>query len=167
MLVMTYMVIGTLWWPLPPPSLSLSLSLPPPHLQRAELPECTKVHSVTLKDQFEEASKRRDYRIEEEVYSYLQSFLKDNERKIETAKKRLTATQETPEMEEKVCWIIFSSLGLDLVARGAPWDTHYWHAGFSRTRLRVWLVVVVWVELVTISTDYLLIADEDTTWDTF
>ena len=60
------------------------------------------MHSVTLKDQFEEASKRRDYRIEEEVYAYLQSFLKDNERKIESAKKRLTLTQETPEMEEKV-----------------------------------------------------------------
>lgn len=69
---------------------------------RAELPECTKVHSVTMKDQFEEASKKRDYRIEEEVYAYLQSFLKDNERKIEGAKKRLTMTQETPEMEEKV-----------------------------------------------------------------
>ena len=71
--------------------------------QRAELPECSKVHSVTLKDQFEEASKKRDYRIEEEVYTYLQSFLKDNERKIEGAKKRLILTQETPEMEEKVC----------------------------------------------------------------
>ena len=35
--------------------------------------------------------------------AYLQSFIKDNERKIESAKKRLTATQETPEMEEKVC----------------------------------------------------------------
>ena len=71
-------------------------------LQRAELPECTKVHSVTMKTQFEEASKKRDYRIEEEVYAYLQSFLKDNDRKIEGAKKRLTLTQETPEMEEKV-----------------------------------------------------------------
>ena len=57
---------------------------------------------MTMKDQFEEASKKRDYRIEEEVYAYLQSFLKDNERKIEGAKKRLTLTQETPEMEEKV-----------------------------------------------------------------
>ena len=57
---------------------------------------------MTMKTQFEEASKRRDYRVEEEVYAYLQSFLKDNERKIESAKKRLTLTQETPEMEEKV-----------------------------------------------------------------
>ena len=57
-----------------------------------------------MKDQFEEASKKRDYRIEEEVYAYLQSFLKDNERKIEGAKKRLTMTQETPEMEEKVAY---------------------------------------------------------------
>ena len=57
-----------------------------------------------MKDQFEEASKKRDYRIEEEVYAYLQSFLKDNERKIEGAKKRLTMTQETPEMEEKVVY---------------------------------------------------------------
>ena len=60
------------------------------------------MHSVTLKEQYEEASKKRDYRIEEEVYAHLQSFLKDNERKIESAKKRLTLTQETPEMEEKV-----------------------------------------------------------------
>ena len=85
--------------------LSLSPSLSPSLFtlsQRAELPECSKVHSETMKTQFEEASKRRDYRIEEEVYAHLQSFLKDNERKIEGAKKRLTLTQETPEMEEKV-----------------------------------------------------------------
>ena len=110
------MVLGDETFPLPPSvSLSLSLSLSLPYLQRAELPECTKVHSVTLKDQFEEASKKRDYRIEE-VYSYLQSFLKDIERKIVTAKKRLTTTQETPEMEEKVRVLNnISSLGLDLV----------------------------------------------------
>ena len=57
-----------------------------------------------MKDQFEEASKKRDYRIEEEVLTYLQSFLTDNERKIESAKKRLILTQETPEMEEKVIY---------------------------------------------------------------
>ena len=34
---------------------------------------------------------------------FLKSFLLDNERKIESAKKRLDATEETPEMEAKVC----------------------------------------------------------------
>ncbi len=72
---------------------------------------------MTMKDQFEEASKKRDYRIEEEVYAYLQSFLKDNDRKIEGAKKRLTLTQETPEMEEKVMycacvlWFVDNDIG--------------------------------------------------------
>ena len=70
--------------------------------QRAELGECGKVHSVALKADFEEANMERDYRYEEEVLEHLRAFLKDNERKIETAKKRLTLVDENPEMESKV-----------------------------------------------------------------
>ena len=71
-------------------------------LQRVEMGDCTKIHSVGLKEEFEDASKKRDYHIEEEVLAYLQSFIADNERKIESAKKRLTLTQESPGLEEKV-----------------------------------------------------------------
>ena len=82
---------------------NLSCTLSPLFIfQRAELPECSKIHSETLKEQFEQASKARDYRYEEEVLSFLQSFLRENDRKIEGAKKRLALTQETPELEEKV-----------------------------------------------------------------
>ncbi len=61
------------------------------------------MHSVTLKDAYERASQDRDYHYEEEVLEFLQGFIKENERKIEAAKKRLDATEETPEMEAKVC----------------------------------------------------------------
>lgn len=71
--------------------------------------DCTKIHSVGLKQEFEEASKKRDYYIEEEVVSYLQGFIADNERKIEAAKKRLTLTQESPGLEEKVNNHLFCS----------------------------------------------------------
>lgn len=64
--------------------------------------DCVKVHSVGLKEEYEKASKNRDYYVEEEVLDYLKSFIADNERKIEAAKKRLTLTQEAPGLEEKV-----------------------------------------------------------------
>ena len=64
--------------------------------------DCPKIHSVGLKEAFEKASLTRDYGIEEEVLDYLKSFIADNERKIESAKKRLTLTQEAPGLEEKV-----------------------------------------------------------------
>ena len=76
---------------------------PPPPPQRVELCDCPKIHSLALKAEFEKASEKRDYHFEEEVMDFLKSFLLDNERKIESAKKRLDATEETPEMEAKVC----------------------------------------------------------------
>ncbi len=70
--------------------------------QRAELPDCTKLHSLALKEKYEEASKIRDYHFEEEVLAFLNSFIRDNDRKIELAKTRLHHTQDAPDNEEKV-----------------------------------------------------------------
>lgn len=64
--------------------------------------DCPKIHSDGLKEEYEKASKSRDFYVEEEVLEYLRSFIADNERKIEIAKKRLTLTQEAPGLEEKV-----------------------------------------------------------------
>ena len=54
-----------------------------------------------MKDEYEKASKTRDYRYEEEVLEYLRAFLADNDRKIETNRKRLDVTEDNPEMEVK------------------------------------------------------------------
>ena len=78
------------------------LMLPISPLQRAELPDCTKLHSLTLKQKYEDASRHRDYHYEEEVLGFLKAFLRDNERKIELAKTRLHHTQDAPDNEEKV-----------------------------------------------------------------
>lgn len=74
--------------------------------QRAELPDCSKLHSLALTDKFEEASKSRDYHFEEEVLDYLNNFILENERKIEHAKTRLHHTQDAPENEEKVLFLL-------------------------------------------------------------
>ena len=66
------------------------------------MPKCPKVHSLTMREEYESASQKRDYHFEEEVLEFLGSFLRDNERKIEGNKKRLELTDETPEMETKV-----------------------------------------------------------------
>lgn len=47
---------------------------------RAELPDCQKVHSITMKEEYEKASRNRDYHYEEEVLDYLKAFLADNDR---------------------------------------------------------------------------------------
>lgn len=73
-----------------------------PPFQRAELADCPKVHSLTLKDEYEMASKKRDYHYEEEVLEFLRSFVRDNERKIDSAKKRLDLVEDNPDMEAKV-----------------------------------------------------------------
>ena len=70
-------------------------------VQRAELPDCTKVHSIGMKDEYEKDSKSRDYRFEEEVLEYLKAFLADNDRKIEINRKRLDLSEDNPEMEAK------------------------------------------------------------------
>lgn len=64
--------------------------------------ECSKVHSVTLKEEYERAQEKRDYHYEEEVLQYLQSFIRDNEKKIELNKKRIENVEEDPEMEKLV-----------------------------------------------------------------
>ena len=66
------------------------------------MPKCPKVHSLTMREEYESASQKHDYHFEEEVLEFLGSFLRDNERKIEGNKKRLELTDETPEMETKV-----------------------------------------------------------------
>lgn len=72
------------------------------HFQRAELPDCTKLHSFALKTKYEEAAQTRDYHFEEEVLAFLNNFIHDNEKKIELAKSRLHHTQDAPDNEEKV-----------------------------------------------------------------
>ena len=79
--------------PIPPPSHSF---------QRAELPECDRVHSETLRQEYNDAVKTRDFHFDEEVLEYLRGFLRDNDRKIESAKRRLAQSEDSPEMEAKV-----------------------------------------------------------------
>lgn len=64
--------------------------------------ECDRIHSITMKESYEEASRSRDYHFEEEVLDYLKGFLKDNERKIEVNKKRLDSAEDDPELERLV-----------------------------------------------------------------
>lgn len=72
------------------------------HFQRAELPDCTKLHSLGLKVKYEQCCESRDYHYEEEVLAFLNNFIRDNERKIEVAKSRLHHTQDAPDNEERV-----------------------------------------------------------------
>lgn len=71
--------------------------------------DCTKLHSLALREKYEEASKRRDYHYEEEVLEFLNEFIRDNEKKIELAKSRLHHTQDAPDNEEKVMCCLFRS----------------------------------------------------------
>ena len=64
--------------------------------------ECYKIHSVQMKDEYEKASLKRDYRYEEEVLEFLKRFLSENERKIELSKKRIENQEDTPELEQLV-----------------------------------------------------------------
>lgn len=73
-----------------------------PLSQRAELPDCTKLHSLALKENYDQCCDSRDYHFEEEVLAFLNSFIRDNERKIEVAKSRLHHTQDAPDNEERV-----------------------------------------------------------------
>ena len=66
--------------------------------------DCHKVHSITLKEEYEEACKTRDYHYEEEVLEYLRSFIKDNERKIEINKKRIDSAEDDPALEKLVSY---------------------------------------------------------------
>ena len=55
-----------------------------------------------MKDEFEKASLKRDYRYEEEVLEFLKRFLSENERKMEWNKKRLESEEDTPELDQLV-----------------------------------------------------------------
>ena len=52
-----------------------------------------------MKEEYENASKKRDYHFEEEVLEFLRSFVRDNERKIESARKRLDLVEDNPEIQ--------------------------------------------------------------------
>lgn len=71
-------------------------------LQRADIGPCTLVHSVALKQDYEKASKTKDYGFEEEVMVSLRTFIKDCDRKITQAKRRLEENPVAPEIQEKV-----------------------------------------------------------------
>ena len=64
--------------------------------------ECMKIHSLAMKDEYERASERRDYGFEEEVLGYLKDFIKENERKIEIAKRRIESVEDNAELEKLV-----------------------------------------------------------------
>ena len=64
--------------------------------------DCAKVHSIAMKEDFERASQKKDYHFEEEVLEYLNSFIKENERKIELNKKRIENVEEDTEQERLV-----------------------------------------------------------------
>ena len=63
--------------------------------------ECLKIHSITLKEEYERASENRDYHYDEEVLDYLRSFIKDNKRKIEI-NKRIDSAQDDPALAKLV-----------------------------------------------------------------
>ena len=77
------------------------------------MPDCTRLHSLALKEKYEAASRDRDYHYEEEVLAFLNDFIRDNDRKIEMAKSRLHHTQDAPDNEEKVR-VHFTCSGDDL-----------------------------------------------------
>ena len=64
--------------------------------------ECLKIHSITLKEEYEGASENRDYHYDEEVLDYLRSFIKDNERKIKINKKRIDSAEDDPVLAKLV-----------------------------------------------------------------
>ena len=72
-------------------------------LQRLAQPECPRVHSLELKDQFIISSNEQpNYAVVEEAYATLKSFLNENEEKIEANKNKVCLPGETAEMKEKV-----------------------------------------------------------------
>uniref|UniRef100_UPI00398F0BE0 putative RNA-binding protein Luc7-like 2 isoform X1 n=2 Tax=Pristiophorus japonicus TaxID=55135 RepID=UPI00398F0BE0 len=61
---------------------------------RMDLGECTKVHDLALRADYEIASKLKDHFFEMDAMDHLQSFITDCDRRTEIAKKRLAETQE-------------------------------------------------------------------------
>ncbi|XP_034715834.1 putative RNA-binding protein Luc7-like 1 isoform X2 [Etheostoma cragini] len=61
---------------------------------RMDLGECTKIHDLALRADYEIASKERDLFFELDAVEHLESFIADCDRRTELAKKRLAETQE-------------------------------------------------------------------------
>ncbi|KAM7370970.1 hypothetical protein PAMP_010477 [Pampus punctatissimus] len=59
-----------------------------------DLGECTKIHDLALRADYEIASKERDLFFELDAVDHLESFIADCDRRTELAKKRLAETQE-------------------------------------------------------------------------
>ncbi|XP_028263381.1 putative RNA-binding protein Luc7-like 1 isoform X3 [Parambassis ranga] len=59
-----------------------------------DLGECTKIHDLALRADYEIASKERDLFFELDAVDHLESFIVDCDRRTELAKKRLAETQE-------------------------------------------------------------------------
>lgn len=61
---------------------------------RMDLGECTKIHDLALRADYEIASNDRDLFFELDAVDHLESFIADCDRRTELAKKRLAETQE-------------------------------------------------------------------------
>ncbi|XP_062848576.1 putative RNA-binding protein Luc7-like 1 isoform X3 [Trichomycterus rosablanca] len=61
---------------------------------RMDLGECTKIHDLALRADYEIASKEKDLFFELDAVDHLESFISDCDRRTELAKKRLAETQE-------------------------------------------------------------------------
>ncbi|KAJ8399906.1 hypothetical protein AAFF_G00406360 [Aldrovandia affinis] len=61
---------------------------------RMDLGECSKIHDLALRADYEIASKDRDLFFELDAVDHLESFIADCDRRTELAKKRLAETQE-------------------------------------------------------------------------
>ncbi|XP_058476721.1 putative RNA-binding protein Luc7-like 1 isoform X2 [Solea solea] len=61
---------------------------------RMDLGECTKIHDLALRADYEIASKDKDLFFELDAVDHLESFIADCDRRTELAKKRLAETQE-------------------------------------------------------------------------
>jgi len=61
---------------------------------RMDLGECSKVHDLALRADYESASKTKDYFYDVDACEHLKSFIDDCDRRTELQKKRLAETQE-------------------------------------------------------------------------
>uniref|UniRef100_A0A673FTM4 Putative RNA-binding protein Luc7-like 1 n=1 Tax=Sinocyclocheilus rhinocerous TaxID=307959 RepID=A0A673FTM4_9TELE len=61
---------------------------------RMDLGECSKIHDLALRADYEISSKERDLFFELDAVDHLESFIADCDRRTELAKKRLVETQE-------------------------------------------------------------------------
>nr|DBA20184.1 TPA: hypothetical protein GDO54_015900 [Pyxicephalus adspersus]DBA20185.1 TPA: hypothetical protein GDO54_015900 [Pyxicephalus adspersus] len=69
---------------------------------RMDLGECTKIHDLALRADYEIASKEKDLFFELDAMDHLESFIAECDRRTELAKKRLAETQEEISAEVSV-----------------------------------------------------------------